>query len=157
MNTNERESLLAELRSAAGAAGDRATVLLRVANILRNSGNYRWVGLYDVDLRAGKVANIVWSEPGAPEHPVFPVSKGLTGAAITERRTINAGDVAADPRYLTAFGTTLSEIIVPVFDEQHERVIGTIDVESAEPNAFTREVQELLEDCSRVIQPLWKG
>jgi len=157
MNTNERESLLAELRSAAGAAGDRATVLLRVANILRNSGNYRWVGLYHVDLRAGKVANIVWSGPGAPEHPVFPVSKGLTGAAITERRTINAGDVAADPRYLTAFGTTLSEIIVPVFDEQHERVIGTIDVESAEPNAFTREVQELLEDCSRVIQPLWKG
>jgi hypothetical protein len=31
------------------------------------------------------------------------------------------GDVSADPRYLTAFGTTPSEIIVPVFDRDDRR------------------------------------
>lgn len=135
---------------------DRSTALLQVANIIRKSANYRWVGLYDVDHRAGKVVNIVWSGPGAPEYPVFPISKGLTSAAISERRTINVGDVTSDSRYLTALGTTRSEIIVPIFDERHETVIGTIDVESAEPHAFPSEAQEILEECSVVIQPLWR-
>ena len=135
---------------------DRSTALLQVASMVRRSANYRWVGLYDVDHRAGKVVNIVWSGPGAPEYPVFPISKGLTGVAISERRTINVADVTADPRYLMAFGTTRSEIIVPVFDDRNERVIGTIDIESAEPNAFPAEVQEVLEACCRAIQPLWK-
>jgi len=156
MNGNEREKLLRDLRSIVGAAEDRDGALQRIANIVRESGNYRWVGLYDVAHTAGKVVNLVWSGPGAPEYPAFPVHKGLTGAAISERRTINVGDVTSDARYLTAFGTTRSEIIVPIFDERSKTVIGTIDVESAEPHAFTSEVQEILEACSQLIQPLWK-
>jgi L-methionine (R)-S-oxide reductase len=114
------------------------------------------VGLYDVDRAAGTVANIVWSGPGAPEYPTFPITKGLTGAAIFTRKTVNVGDVTADPRYLTAFGTTRSEIISPVLDEAGENVVGTIDVESEKPNAFPEEVQTLLEACSKVIRPLWR-
>jgi len=68
---------------------------------------------------------------------------------------VNVGNVAADPRYLTAFGTTKSEIIVPVLDGAGENVVGTIDVESEKPNAFPAEVQTLLEACSKVIRPLW--
>jgi len=154
MNENERQQLLADLSAVVSATGDRVATMAQAAKILRESGSYRWVGLYDVDLDVGQVTNIVWSGPAAPEYPVFSVSKGLTGAAISECRTINVGDVAGDSRYLTAFATTRSEIIVPVFDEHGEKVIGTIDVESAEPNAFTPEVQTALEACSRVIQPL---
>jgi len=70
---------------------------------------------------------------------------------------VNVGNVTADPRYLTAFGTTRSEIIVPVFDRAGENVVGTIDVESEKPNAFPEEeVQTLLEACSKVIRPLWR-
>src|SRR6266567_5670862 len=43
---------------------------------------------------------------------------------------------APDPRYLTAFGNTLSEIIIPVLDEKSSVVVGTIDVESEQANAF---------------------
>ena len=102
------------------------------------------------------MTNIVWSGPGAPENPKFPVTKGLTGAAISARKTLDVGDVAADPRYLTAFGTTRSEIIVPVFDGAGENVVGTIDVESHKPNAFSEDVQALLEGCATVIRPLWR-
>jgi len=119
------------------------------------SGGYRWVGLYDVDRAAGTVTNVVWSGPGAPEYPTFSITKGLTGAAISARKTVNVGDVAADPRYLAAFGTTRSEIIVPVFDGAGENVVGTIDIESDEPNAFSEDVQALLEDCASVTRPLW--
>jgi putative methionine-R-sulfoxide reductase with GAF domain len=69
---------------------------------------------------------------------------------------VNVGDVLADPRYLTAFGTTRSEIIIPVFDGAGESVVGTIDVESEKPNAFDKDAQDLLEACSVVIRPLWK-
>jgi putative methionine-R-sulfoxide reductase with GAF domain len=88
---------------------------------------------------------------------VFPETKGLTGAVISERRTINVGDVAADPRYLIAFSTTRSEIIIPIFDFAHENVIGTIDVESEQPDAFGPIVQALLEACCGVIAPLWQS
>ena len=67
-----------------------------------------------------------------------------------------SGMSRADPRYLAAFGTTTSEIIVPVFDGLGENVVGTIDVESEKPNAFTKDVQALLEVCSNVIRPLWR-
>jgi L-methionine (R)-S-oxide reductase len=148
--------LMIDLQNLVSTARDRVAALQGIAELLRSSGSYRWVGLYDVDRAAGTVTNIVWSGPGAPEYPKFPITKGLTGAAISARKTVNVGDVAADPRYLTAFGTTRSEIIVPVFDGAGENVVGAIDVESDAPNAFSEEVQALLEDCASVIQPLWR-
>ena len=149
------DKLLMNLERIVSKAGDREASLSVVADLLKDSGGYRWVGLYDVDRVGGVVRNIVWSGPGAPEYPTFPITKGLTGSAITERRTINIGDVAGDPRYLTAFGSTKSEIIVPVFDAARDHVIGTIDVESETANAFDRDVQTFLENCSGIIRPLW--
>ncbi len=137
-------------------AGDRASSLQLVADTIRRSGNYRWVGLYDVDHDAGMVRNIVFSGPGAPAYPEFPITKGLTSAAVTGQRSVNVGDVTADSRYLTAFGTTRSEIIVPVFDHEKRRVIGTIDVESEAHNAFSPDVQSLLERCAVIVSVLWQ-
>ena len=146
----ERDNLMKDLDSLASTAKDRVATLQRVAELIRGARGYRWVGLYDVDHAAGVVKNIVWSGPSAPEYLTFPITKGLTGAAIFSGRTVNVGDVAADPRYLTAFGTTRSEIIVPIFDGTSQSVVGTIDIESEKPNAFTDDVQTLLEACSRV-------
>jgi GAF domain-containing protein len=129
--------------------------LQQIAALIRDSGSYRWVGLYDVDRQAGEVVNLVWDGPGAPEHPTFPIGKGLTGSAIQERKVISVGDVAADPRYLTAFGSTRSEIIVPIFNEQRDQVVGTIDVESERANAFDENTESLLIDCADAIAPLW--
>jgi putative methionine-R-sulfoxide reductase with GAF domain len=150
-----REKLLADLERAVSSTGDPREKLWQVADLIRVRGGYRWVGLYVVDRAAGVVRNLIWSGTGAPEYPTFPLTRGLTGAAIAERRVVNVGDVAADPRYLTAFGSTRSEIIVPIFDREGGDVIGTIDVESEKPNAFDTEAQELLEGCARVVDALW--
>jgi L-methionine (R)-S-oxide reductase len=155
MNTG-RNQLLADLGNIVIAARDRQAALQQAAALIRSSANYRWVGLYDVDHDAGLVRNVTWSGPGAPEYPTFPLSKGLTSAAISQKQIVNVGDVLADARYLTAFGSTRSEIIVPVFDAEGKSVVGTIDVESEEPNAFDKNVQDLLEACSVVLRPLWE-
>lgn len=121
--------------------------------MIRHSGSYRWVGVYDVG--AEVVSIVAFSGPSAPTYPQFPITNGLTGSAIREKRTIVVGDVGSDPRYLTAFGSTLSEIIVPVMDETSGAVLGTIDVESERKNAFSAEDQVMLEECARTARPLW--
>jgi putative methionine-R-sulfoxide reductase with GAF domain len=151
----DRDVLVACLQQIVSSKVTRVVLLQAVADTIRHIGDYRWVGLYDVDHAAGVVRNVVFSGPGAPEYPQFPINRGLTGAAVAEMRTINIGDVAADRRYLTAFGNTRSEIIVPIFDEARQKVTGTIDVESELRDAFNSEMQILLERCADVVSPLW--
>jgi L-methionine (R)-S-oxide reductase len=149
------EALLSRLSAIVTEPGCRLDRLQKVACTLRESAGYRWVGLYDGDLIKVEVRTVVWAGPAAPEYPTFPVTKGLTGGAIAQKKTINVGDVASDPRYLTALATTRSEIIVPVLGDQGE-VIGTIDVESERPNAFDQNTEQLLKDCAVVLRPLFE-
>ena len=155
--TTDLAKLLDELRGIASTHKPRLVALQEAADAIRKAGQYRWVGLYDVLPEVGLAANLVYSGPGAPEYPTFPISKGLTGAAISSKRTINVGDVAADSRYLTAFGSTRSEIIVPLLSAAGDQVVGTLDVESEQPHAFNVDTQALLESCAEAIRPLWSA
>lgn len=148
------DELFRKLTDLLGQQGDRTQKARAIAEAIRAAGAYRWTGIYDVDLQTGLVVNIAWSGPRAPVHPTFPIMQGLTSRAITTKKTVNIGDVASDPNYLTALQTTRSEIIVPVLDAAGERVLGTIDVESERPNAFDSVAQERLEQCAEVLQPL---
>jgi L-methionine (R)-S-oxide reductase len=146
-------NVLGQMRSIAAGSDDRTAKAKRLAELIRKLGEYRWVGIYDVG--AEQVSIIAWSGPSAPAYPAFPVSEGLTGAAIEQKRAVVVGDVRNDPRYLTAFGNTHSEIIVPVLAPGEERVIGTVDVESEHANAFSARDQQMIEQCAQAALPLW--
>jgi putative methionine-R-sulfoxide reductase with GAF domain len=135
------------------AEWSRAARAKALAEFIRTLRAYRWVGIYDVGPES--VSAIAWSGPEAPAYPVFPVSSGLTAAAIRERKTIIVGDVRNDPRYLTALGNTLSEMIVPVLGSSRDQVIGTIDVESEFANAFTAAQAAECEEFASLALPLW--
>jgi len=150
------DNAASELRVIVDGDGSRKDILTQAASFIRRKRNHRWVGIYDVDHTSAEVRNIVFDGPGAPANPTFPVDEGLTGVAIRERRTVNAGDVNENPVYLTAFGTTRSEIIVPVFDRTRNVVVGTLDVESEKLQAFSDREQLFLEDCAELIGPLWQ-
>jgi L-methionine (R)-S-oxide reductase len=132
---------------------DRAERAARVAALIRETGGYRWVGLYAVTDQ--EIAAVGWSGPGPPAHPRFPVTEGLSGAAVADRRSVVVGDVTADPRYLTAFSSTRSEAVVPVVDPATGAVVGTLDVESAERDAFTEIDQRALERCAAMLTGLF--
>jgi L-methionine (R)-S-oxide reductase len=150
------EALLSQISEIVAKWGPRLERLQQVAAALRQSAGYRWVGLYEVDASRGEVRNLVWDGPAAPEYPIFPITKGLTSNAIAKKKTVNVGDVGADPRYLTALGSTRSEIIVPISNDQGD-VVGTIDVESERSNAFDQSTERLLEDCAVLLRPLFAG
>jgi len=124
----------------------------QVANIIQSARNYHWVGVYQV--RANEIAAIGWTGANAPAHPTFPVTDGLNGAAVKSGQPVIANDVSADPRYLATFSDTQSEMIVPVVNAQRN-VVGTINVESKELNAFTASDSELLQQCAVVMVELF--
>ena len=124
----------------------------KLADLLREIRGYRWVGIYDVDEH--QISVIAWSGIGAPAYPRFRATQGLSGEAVRTRRTVISNDVANDPRYLTAFGNTQSEIIVPIIAEPGGPVIGTIDVESDQTDAFGNDDRLVLEECASLLAQL---
>jgi|SRR5215472_2991238 len=149
------DRLLTELNLLVAREGDRPSRAKAIAEAIRAAGPYRWTGIYDVDAQKGLVSNVAWSGAGAPQHPTFPITKGLTSRAIASRKTVNVGNVASDPGYLTALATTRSEIIIPILDVVGDCVLGTIDVESERAHAFDSATQERLEECANALRAFW--
>ncbi len=144
---------LAEIgRVAEGSESVRAKVE-RIAELIRRAGNYRWVGIYTV--AGDEIAAMGWTGTDAPAHSRFPVSQGLCGAAVTARAAVVVGDVGKDPRYLTTFGTTRSEIVVPILRAATRAPVGLIDVESERVNAFSDADRAFLEECAAALAALW--
>ena len=83
------------------------------------------------------------------------MTQGLSGAAVATGRAVVVNDVTADPRYLTAFASTLSEVIVPVVDPGTGTVVGTLDVEGAERDAFTDADRQALVGCAAALWGLF--
>jgi putative methionine-R-sulfoxide reductase with GAF domain len=135
-------------------AHDRPTLARQAADLIRRTGNYRWVGIYDVT--DTEIAAIAWTGDVAPAFPRFPRSRGLNGVAVATRDLVISQDVSQDPRYLTAFATTGSEAIVPVLTDRQE-VVGTIDVESDRRHAFSGEDEDFLRQCASALVPLWQS
>ena len=80
----------------------------------------------------------------------IPLNEGITGVAAALRKPVNVGDVSAEPRYLAIVDAVKSELAVPLF--MQDRVLGVIDLQSTQLNAFTNEDVQLIQlIASRVI------
>ena len=154
MNPMDESRLLDEVYRVLNGDGDRERKAAGIAGAIRRSGCYRWVGLYEVTEE--EIANLAFDGPGAPTHPRFPVAEGLSSAAVASTETVVVGDVREDPRYLTAFGSTRSEIIVPVLGSMGREVVGTIDVESERVDAFSEGDRATLERCAAAVAGLFE-
>jgi GAF domain-containing protein len=103
-----------------------------VTGLAGAAARYHWVGVY---LLEGDTL-VLHTQVGAPTpHARIPVSQGLCGAAVRERRTIVVDDVRDDPRYLACSLATRSEIVVPIVTVGG-LVVGEIDIDSDLPAAF---------------------
>jgi putative methionine-R-sulfoxide reductase with GAF domain len=93
----DESHLLAEICRVLESNNGREEKAARVAEVIRRAGDYRWVGVYEVT--EDEIVNVAFSGPGAPVYPRFPITQGLSGAAVSSEATVVAGDVAEDPRY----------------------------------------------------------
>jgi putative methionine-R-sulfoxide reductase with GAF domain len=74
----------------------------------------------------------------------------LAASALESKKSIMVADVHKDPRYLPTFGSTQSEIVVPIITEAG-KVVGLIDVESEKLDAFTEADRDFLEHAAFMI------
>lgn len=78
----------------------------------------------------------------------IPFSRGVCGAAARMRETQLVSDVDAFPGHIACASSTRSELVIPVFTGG--RLIGVLDIDSNQPDAFTQEdadrLTEILHD-----------
>src|SRR5438477_6824244 len=127
--------------------------LCEVAEMIRAACDYRWVGIYKI-VRDDFVI-VAKTGKCPPAYPRFPITQGLAGAAVEAKQAIMVADVHKDPRYLPTFGSTKSEIVVPVISEPG-KVVGLIDVESEKLDAFTESDRDFLEHVAFLIARVLK-
>lgn len=146
------EHTLDQIGDVATRGGRTAEMVKQIAEMIRSARSYRWVGIYKVT--DAEIAAIAWTGTEAPAHPRFPTTQGLCGAAAKSRAPVVVGDVRNDTRYLTTFGSTRSEIVVPVLDAAG-KVVGLIDAESERANAFGEEDARFLQSCASRMLPIF--
>ena len=139
---------LQEIGGFALAGGCTKKRMREVAEMIRAARDYRWVGIYKIT--RGDFVIVARTGKCPPAYPRFPITQGLAGAAVESKQSIMVADVHKDPRYLPTFGSTQSEIVVPVITES-EKVVGLIDVESEKLNAFTEDDRDFLEHVAFLI------
>jgi len=129
---------------------ERAGDLQQVVDLLHDRvGHYSWVGIYLTE--GDELVLGPWRGPQATEHVRIPIGEGICGAAAASGETEVVDDVDSDPRYLSCFVSTRSEIVVPISLEG--RVIGEIDIDSDEPAAFREDDRVFLERVAELIAP----
>ncbi|HEY1656205.1 MAG TPA: GAF domain-containing protein [Candidatus Tumulicola sp.] len=149
-----RGSILRELAAAVDAAKPREERARHAAAIVCAARGYRWVGIYDV--ADDRIELLGHSGPQVPASPSFSVARGLSGEAVRTQATVVANDVARDPRYLPAFSSTGSEMIVPILGAESGIAIGTLDVESERVGAFGEDDREFVEACAVALVALYE-
>ncbi len=131
----------------AGAHGPE--VLTQIAELIQSVCRYRWIGVYKI--RRHEFVIEAATNKMRPAAPRFPITQGLSAEAVETRQTLLVRDVSKDGRFIPNFWTTKSEIIVPIIDDEHDRVVGTIVAESAKLNAFNKDDRDFLEGVARLI------
>ncbi len=101
---------------------------------------FDWVGFYRVTapetLKIGPYQ-------GGHGCLVIPFSRGVCGACARSRAPQLVADVNAFPDHIACSSSTLSELVLPVFDAEGA-LIAVFDIDSDQADAFTEtDVQEL--------------
>lgn len=123
-----------------------------VVRVLNSSvPTYNWVGIYLV--QGNDLVLDAWAGPEATQHTRIPVGRGVCGFAAKAGRTEIVSDVTKDPRYLQCFLSTRSEIVVPIFNTG--KVVGEIDIDSEQLDAFSSVDREFLEAVAAKLSKQW--
>jgi GAF domain-containing protein len=129
------------------AALKKVVDALRVIEHVELSGAQIWF------LKGEDELEVAYSTNPADTDLVVRTDQSICGRAVRERRTITIGDVSTDSEYWRMLGSGIqSEIAIPLMLSSAGVVIGVLNVESEQLDAFEGFSQVILETfASRVI------
>lgn len=157
MNVEKAEAygvLLERIRALLQGEGDLIAALSTVVCELHQGMDYfDWTGFYRVvSPRLLKVGPY----QGGHGCLSIPFERGVCGKCAREGTPQLVEDVRALPYHIACSSSTLSEIVVPVFDTTG-KVVAVLDVDSNEPAAFDRTDVDFLQRICAMVGPLFPG
>jgi phosphoserine phosphatase RsbU/P len=139
-------SLLYEVSREITSILDREELLRKVAQRVKKLVNYHVFSVMLWNESTQLLESVFGMRYGdaIPSRFTLPLHQGITGTSAGERRTIRVADTLDDPRYIQCeTGLVVrSELVVPLLLQ--DRLIGVLDLESTDPNAFTAEHERML-------------
>lgn len=144
----ERAELLDFLLEVAGLTAetlDLDQLMENVANIVRQVIPHELFAilLYSDRVKGLRIRYARGHRDEVVENLVVALGEGITGAAAQTRQPQLVRDVREDARYLNALDAVRSELAVPMVVRQ--KLVGVIDLQSVQPDAFTAQDRALLQ------------
>ena len=138
------DSYLLEVADAVNTTLDLNTLLQRVAEMLKRIIDYEIFAILLLNEKTQelRVRFQVGHPPEVAERIVIKVGQGVTGQAAQRRQAVLVNDVNAEQNVINITPGVRSELAVPLIAKN--KVIGVLDVEAAQPGAFTEEHKRLL-------------
>ena len=134
-------TLAATIDSLTHGETDQIALMATIAcEVYHADARFDWVGFYRVTaLETLKIGPY----QGGHGCLVIPFSRGVCGACARSRAPQLVADVNAFPDHIACSSSTLSELVLPVFDAEGV-LIAVFDIDSDQADAFTEtDVQEL--------------
>ena len=155
----EQDKLFAKVGSLIFAGPEAQHVvpmaLQNVMDALRVLEHVQLSGADIMFLRGSNELEVVHSTNPADVGLTLPIDQSICGWAVREKCTVSVGDVGEVPEYLAMPGSaTKSELAIPILLGNSDLVIGVLNVESEEQNAFEGFCQVLLESFADKVGTL---
>jgi len=145
---------LMKLTDALNTTLDLQTLLSRTSELVRAIINYRIFAIFLLNDRTRELRmRFQIGHSPKVERTRLPVGKGVVGQVALTRQPILLNDVKTVDYYIDANPEVRSELAVPLIAKN--RLIGVMDLESAEPGYFTPEHMRVLTmTASRIAQAI---
>src|SRR5271169_5151650 len=138
------DKFMFEVADAVNTTLDLNTLLQRVAEMLKRFIDYEIFAILLLNEKTQelRVRFQVGHPPEVAERIRIKVGQGVTGQAVQRREAILVNDLRAEQNVINFTPGVRSELGVPLIAKN--KVIGVLDVEAAQPGAFTEEHKQLL-------------
>jgi len=143
--TEQYETLIPQIKALIEGETNLVANLANIAAALKEQFNWFWVGFYLV-----KEAQLVL---GPFQGPVactrIQKGKGVCGTSWEKAEILIVPDVDAFPGHIACSSLSRSEIVVPLL--QGKNVVGVLDADSAELNAFDETDAKYLQEIVKLL------
>jgi sigma-B regulation protein RsbU (phosphoserine phosphatase) len=134
---------LAEIGRDVAAVLDLDELFARIAQSMRRVIDYRTFGILLLNDATGELEMQFAVQYGEKvQVPRVRLGEGLVGYAALHKEPVLVSDVANDPRYIPLVPDVRSELAIPMLLK--DRLVGVLDLESPELDAFTKRDVEIL-------------
>jgi L-methionine (R)-S-oxide reductase len=140
------KTLIPQIQGLLEGETDLIANLANIAGALKEQFDWLWVGFYLV--KNDELVLAPFQGPVACTR--IRKGRGVCGTSWAERKTLIVPDVEQFPGHIACSSASKSEIVIPII--HNDAVVGVLDVDSKELNAFDTTDQHYLEQVVSLVR-----